>query len=575
MKIICLDTKKIIFFTPLGKSGERHLCPECSQDRKKSGQKDFEWYPESNSGYCFHCERSFREYKPYESKQYKVPEWKNNTDLSDSAVKWFIGRGISQETLIKMKIYTDAVVMPQTGKKEGVVCFPYFRDNEIVNIKFRDRNKNFMQVSGAELILWNFDCLKDCKEVYITEGEIDALTYIQNGIDNVVSVPAGASNNTDYLDGCIEMFNTIDKIYLSTDADTKGIVLRDELMRRLGPEKCHVANFKECKDANEYYLKYGGIEFKKITYREPKVSGVVSIDSLYTDLTDYFNEGVQKGLELDNPEFDKFITWMPGMLAICTGVPGSGKSELIDYITIKLNLIHGWKTAYFSPENYPLKFHYSKIFEKLIGKKFQKGYASELEFDMAFEYAVDNFYYILDEDDLSLTKILQSAKFLVKQRGIKCLVIDPYNKIDHQMEKEWTETRYISWFLDQLKKFATLNNVLVILVAHPAKMQKGDIPTLYSISGSAHFYNKADYGFTMHRIPDERNIMTNEIQIHWQKIKFKHLGSQGVSEAKYNYVNGRFELKDSCVDDWDNSNWLVKESIDTDWIVPAENDKPF
>jgi hypothetical protein len=106
-----------------------------------------------------------------------------------------------------------------------------------------------------------------------------------------------------------------------------------------------------------------------------------------------------------------------------------------------------------------------------------------------------------------------------------------------------------------------INNVLVILIAHPTKMMRGEIPTLYNISGSAHFYNKSDYGFTIHRMPDDRNIMTNDVQIHWQKIKFKNLGSQGITEVKYNYKNGRFEPKDSIVDSWDNSNWLIKDQI--------------
>lgn len=575
MKIICLNTKRIYFFTPLNKKGERHLCPECSVNRKKNKNKDFEWYTDTNSGYCFHCLSNFKEYKPYEAKQYNVPEWKNKTDLTDKAVKYFEGRGISQRTLIKARVYSDRVKMPQLKDVEDVICFPYFRDGEIVNIKYRGPQKSFMLVSGAELILWNFDCLKEAKEVYIVEGEIDALTYIENGFDNVVSVPNGASNKSDYLDDCIDLFSTIDKIYLGTDQDTKGIELRDELIRRLGPEKCHVANYKECKDANEYYLKYGGIEFKRITYREPQITGIVNLDSIYNELLEYFNEGVQKGLEIDNPDIDKYITWMPGMLGICTGQPGSGKSEFVDYITVKLNLLHGWKTAYFTPENYPLKFHYSKLFEKFIGKKFQKVYSTETDFDMAYEHVLDNFYYILDEEDMSLEKILTNAKFLVKQRGIKCLVIDPYNKVDHQMQKDWTETRYISWFLDQLKKFATINDVLVILVAHPTKMMKGEIPTLYNISGSAHFYNKCDYGFTVHRVPDDRNIMTNEVQIHWQKIKFKHLGSQGVTETKYNYVNGRFEPKNSTVDIWDKSNWLIKKNdIYEEWKKP-EGEAPY
>lgn len=563
MKIQSSNTKQIYLFSPENqKVEERYICPECSKGRKKNNEKVMAWDNSNSRGYCHHCMTSFFEYKPYEVKQYNVPKWENKTELSDKAVKWFESRMISQATLKKMKIYSDSEVMPQYKKAVDVICFPYFRDDKIINIKYRGPEKSFKMVSGAELIFWNFDVLKKCKKVFITEGEIDALTFIENGFENVISVPNGANKNLEYLDDCIKLFDDIEQVYLATDSDTKGIQLRDELIRRIGPEKCYNVIFKDCKDANEYFIKYGGIEFKEIQMTPPQIKGIVTVDGIYNDIRLFFNDGIQKGLVINNDLIDKFITWKTGMLTICTGLPSSGKSEFIDYISVRLNLIHGWKVAYFTPENYPLKFHYAKLFEKLIGKRFQTGYSQEVEFDMAYEYINENFFYILDEEDLTITKILQSAKFLVKQKGIKILVIDPYNKIDHRIEKNMTETMYVSWFLDQLQTFARMNDVLVILIAHPAKMQRGEVPNLYSISGSAHFYNKCDYGFTVHRITNEDNVMQNEIQVFWQKIRFKNLGEQGITNLKYNYNNGRFEAIESTVDIWDNTNWLVKETLD-------------
>lgn len=53
----------------------------------------------------------------------------------------------------------------------------------------------------------------------------------------------------------------------------------------------------------------------------------------------------------------------------------------------------------------------------------------------------------------------------------------------------------------QLKQFAMTNSVHVWLVAHPKQLNawKGAAPTLYDISGSAHFNNKADVGMVVHR----------------------------------------------------------------------------
>ena len=106
------------------------------------------------------------------------------------------------------------------------------------------------------LYFYNADCLKKAEEIIIVEGEIDALTFIQAGYENTISVPNGAGN-IDFLDTCIDLFADIKKIYIATDQDTRGINLKSELIRRLGPERCYVVSFKDCKDANEYLLKYG------------------------------------------------------------------------------------------------------------------------------------------------------------------------------------------------------------------------------------------------------------------------------------------------------------------------------
>lgn len=557
MKIQSSITKEIYSFEPGNKGEERHLCPECSHHRKKKTDKCLAWDNKGKRGYCHNCTTSFFEYSPHEPKQYSYPEWKNITELSDKVVKYFESRMISQKTLLKMRVYSDVEYMPQFEQKVDVICFPYFMNEKLINIKYRGPKKSFKLVSGAELIFWNIDCLNEFKSIIITEGEIDALTFVENGFHNVISVPNGANKNLEYLDNCLELFKSIEKIYIASDQDTKGIELRDELIRRLGAERCYIVSFKECKDANEYFQKYGD-PFKEIIEdaKAVPVKGVIEVANFYTDIRDLYLNGIQRGKELGVKAIDDKITWETGRLAIVTGIPSSGKSEFVDFIVTKLNLIHGWKAAYFTPENYPLKFHYAKIFEKLIGKKFDKSRSNELEYDLAYDYIRENFFYILNEENFTINSILDSAKILVKSRGIKILIIDPYNKLEHKYTD--SETQYISRFLDQIITFAKLNDILLFLIAHPVKMQKNngkfEIPSLYSISGSANFYNKTDYGLTVHRKTGEDGVMINEVEVHIQKIKYKHLGEQGIIDLKYDYDTGRFNPGAGC----DMSNWLIR-----------------
>lgn len=558
MKIQSSITKKIYSYEPPIR-GNRSTCPECSHNRKKQKDPCLAWDHKQKRGYCHNCTTAFFEYNPHEEKPYTIPEWKNLTGLTDKAVKYFEGRMISQKTLNKMKVYSDHEFMPQFQKDIEVICFPYFMNNNLVNIKYRGANKSFKMVAGAELIFWNINCLKENNEVICVEGEIDALTFIEVGYDNVISVPNGANKNLEYLDSYIDLFKPIQKIYIATDQDTKGIELKTELIRRLGAEKCFVVSFKDCKDANEYLCKYGSEIHDVIPNAMPvPVKGVVEVNSIYADIRDLYEHGVQPGKTINQPYIDEFISWETGRLAIVTGIPGHGKSELVDYLVTKLNIMHGWKAAYFTPENYPLKLHYAKMFEKLIGKKFGKNTTTELEWDMAFDYIRSNFWYIMDEDDFTINSILESTKVLVRSRGVKTIIIDPYNKLEHKYND--SETQYISRFLDQLTRFAKMNDVLVILVAHPRKMNKDasgrfEVPNLYDISGSSHFFNKTDYGISVYRKAEDGNSgLSNTVEIYFQKIKFKHLGKIGTVTLDYDYITGRFNKAGR-----DLSNWLVPE----------------
>lgn len=563
--IVSLETKERYDINAT-RSGENYMpCPECSKHRKKQKDKCFSWNNAELVGKCHNCEASFVLYVPFEKeKEYVAPEWKNNTELKENAVKWFEGRMISQKTLKAMKIYSDNEYMPQISKETSVVCFPFFKNGKLVNIKYRTGDKKFKLVKDAELILYNIDSIIDKKEAVIVEGEIDCLSYIECGIDYVVSVPNGAGTNLDYLDKCFELFESKEKIYLATDNDSKGISLRDELIRRFGSEKCLIVNFKDCKDANQYLTTYGGIALNDTIKNaiEITVKGIVKLSNIYDSIHNLYMNGMQKGATIDVSEIDKAVSWELGRLAIVTGIPSHGKSEWVDFIISKLNIVQKWKVAYFSPENFPTMYHFAKICSKITGKEFKAGYLSTTEFEETFEYIKDNYFFIYPEDDMSFNSIIEKAKYLVKKRGIKILVIDPYNKIEHLKEKGENETEYISRFLDKLVTFARTYNVLVFLVAHPRKMQKDgtgkhEVPSLYDINGSANFYNKCDYGISIYRMPEG-----NEVHIQVLKIKFKHLGDGGDIKMMYNYRNGRYEKADSDVNQWDYSNYLHHKAIE-------------
>lgn len=577
-----LNWEKYGIKAPYGRSGNRKVfCPQCHDQRHDKRDKSLSINLETGEFNCHYCGFSgcAAEKEPWEKEDrpwnntspirrqkpdYKKPApRKDCSSISGKALEWFRGRGISEKTLTAMKVTEGLEWMPQKNGKANTVQFNYYHNGELVNTKFRTGDKCFKLCSGAELLPYGIDNIKGTKECIITEGEMDALSFIECGRCDVVSVPNGANSNLDYLDHYLEeYFDDKETIYIASDTDTKGVVLKEELIRRFGAERCRVIEYGDgCKDANEHLMKYGRESLLKCIENAPeiKIEGVFTVSDFEQSLDALFEHGLQKGVTIGHDNFDRLCSFETKRLCIITGVPSSGKSEFIDEIAERLNIRYGWRFAYFSPENAPLAYHASKLIEKFTGKHFDKDHLTYGEYKQVKQHLETNFFFISPKNDFRVDAILERAKFLVRRKGIKALVIDPYNRIEDESEGK-NETKYISRLLDKLTNFAQQHDVLVILMAHPTKMQKNkdgepEIPTLYDISGSANFYNKADFGIVVHR-----NRLENTVEIHIKKVKFKHLGECGMALFKYNLNNGRYSpFVNGTEPVWDNSNHLQEE----------------
>ena len=533
-------------------------------------------------------------YNPHRLKKqkpvYKKPAPRQTSPLSDKAIAWFKSRGISVDTLTACKVTEGMEWMPQKNKEWNTVQFNYFLNGELINTKFRTGDKCFKLCSGAQLIPYMIDNIKGQKECIITEGEMDALSFYEIGYHNVISVPNGANANLDYLDDFIEdYFDDKETIFIASDTDTKGVELRDELLRRFGAERCRVLEYGQgCKDANEHLIAFGADSLKQVVLSAPeiKLEGVFTVSDFEESLDALFEHGMQKGVTIGHECFDRLCSFETKRLLTVTGIPGSGKSEFIDEIAERLNMRYGWRFAYFSPENAPLAYHASKLIEKFTGKKFNKETLTYGEYKQVKQHLETDFFFISPKDDYRLETILERAKFLVRRKGIKALVIDPYNRLEDESDG-MSETKYISRQLDRLTNFAQQNDVLVILMAHPTKQTKNkdgviEAPTLYDISGSAHFYNKTDFGIVVHR-----NRVENTVEVIVQKVKFRHLGEVGTALFKYNLNNGRYtDYTPNQEPKWDNTNHLIEDAkqkqqdayeaatFDWDDLQPVE-DCPF
>jgi twinkle protein len=273
---------------------------------------------------------------------------------------------------------------------------------------------------------------------------------------------------------------------------------------------------------------------------------------MFLDVQRIYDEGIGQGHSTGWENVDEFLTIKPKQLTIITGMPSHGKSEWLDALCVNLARLHKYRICFFSPENHPLEMHCKKIIEKIAKKQFWgKDRMNDDEMMKAMETADKYFSFVkIDETSFRPTDIINEALPWLDATGLtypKALVIDPWNEMDHSRPSGLSETEYISQTLTVLRKAARDFNVHLFLVAHPMKLQKQadgnyPVPKPYDISGSAHWYNKADNAIAIWR--DVVN-QPERTEVHIQKVRFNSNGHPGMSELYYDYKRCNYVTKET------------------------------
>lgn len=491
--------------------------------------------------------------------------------LCDELVTYFSERMISAGTLQRNN------VMQRKWNKKIVIAFTYKRGKVLVGCKYREVNKKFSQEPNTEKILYGLDDIKQARDVIIVEGEIDKLSMEEAGYRNCVSVPDGAPSQVSnklpdkdedkkyqYLWNCKEYLDKASRIILATDADPPGQALAEELARRLGKERCWRVIWPKknetdiCKDANEVLMFLGTQALKKVIEGAElyPIRGLFNFKDFFPDIDNYYLgiRGDELGIPTGWKCMDELYKVVPGELTIVTGVPNSGKSEWIDALLCNINDQCGWKFVLCSMEN-KVRDHARKLLEKHIKKPFfgaRYGGSVERmspdEFEEGKQWLNETFHLIRCDDDClpSIDWVLNLAKAAVLRHGVRGLVIDPYNELDHQRPSNQTETEYVSQILTKIKRFAQHHSCHVWFVAHPKQLQNwnGAPPNMYDISGSAHFINKCDNGIVIHRNRDPDAGPIDVVQVSMKKVRNKVIGTIGDAFLTYDRVTGEYKDAD-------------------------------
>jgi twinkle protein len=555
------EVKGILNSYGYSKDKIRTNCPSCNDSRKKKNERTFSILNRSDHAlyYCHHCGVKGRvnmgsTYEPLMvpkiskvSSSAKVMNIPKSRPLDKNHLDWLKSRGIEKETADKCGVVSGDVYLRSKGTSSPCIGFRYKNSDDTDATKWRDEDKNFTQ-SGSASSLWRIESFSG-GDLVVCEGELDSLSMEQVGVF-ATSVPNGApaqkpspdssGSRFNYLWESRDAFKKADRVIVAVDNDEPGKFLADEIVRRVGKAKCYSVTYPDgCKDANDVLTKHGEESLRSLIQGATPwpVAGIRDASEFREKAMTLYEEGMDRGLKLDIEGLDNIFRAFPQTLTTFTGVPGSGKSSFLTFLSVNLASKYGWGSVVLSAET-PTEIHVLQMASVYLGKSFHgEGKMSEKELAVGLDWVEDNFTF-LDESDCDVDSILDRASVAIMRHGARILQIDPYNflSIDGNHENSVSQ---INTMLIRLKNWSISHDACCWLVAHPTKQYRGHdgkMPSVdgYSISGSSGFYNTSDGGYSVYR--DD----SGETRVECWKSRFPWIGSVGDCSLTFDSETGTF-----------------------------------
>jgi len=446
---------------------------------------------------------------------------KVHSEKPDKAIEYLASRGLSLKTIEKFKI----------GYKDGAIMFPYYKNKELVGIKYRSiAEKKFWKEKDCEPTLFNQD---NCtgEGLVICEGEIDCMSLAEYDIP-AVSVPQGASDMT-WIENGWEYLNRFQKIYLFMDGDTAGQNAVVEIVKRLGAWRCFDVALPY-KDANECLMK--GVDVKVIAeavqnakeFDPPTLLKAVD----FTEDIVFMFEHPEKLYGIATPwaGLDEILKgWRDYELTIWSGRSSSGKSTMLNEVIWDL-LRKGHKAIIASLEMPPHRY-----LRWMLMRIKQKASLNRQEVTEAIK-RLNNLYVLNITGEILPNDLIDVFDFAARKYGVKHFFIDSLMKISLNPTDELKEQKlFVNALIDKLSKTYAGH---VHLVAHPRKgMKDSDKPDKVDISGSGDITNLADNVIMVHRISrEEKERQKSAFDVADTTLYVKKNREHGIED----YVNFKF-----------------------------------
>lgn len=505
MKIIKFAEKHLGEFKIQGKEVKVKKCPFCGREKSKFFINTEKEVYQCFSGSCKatgHVSKLYEKFnedyirtEKKKAKKEEIAKYVRRT--TKEVIEFLEKRGISKKTVNNN--FFDIM-----STKQNEVSFIYRKKFEVHSIKVRSTTeKRFRGKKIKALTLWKLDFTDNAKPLIITEGEIDQLSFEEQGIQNAVSVPAGA-NSLSWIDTDFEELEQFKEIILAFDNDEAGNNGANAIAKRL-PETAIVkrVDFQEFKDANEVLLAGVNLQGYIDNATEMIDDYILKMKNIEVEEDERYSTGIRKlnrstgGIKM-------------GELNIWTGTPGSGKSTILNQIMLNV-MQQGINSLIYTPElsdGQYKEWSCRQLLDTVKGK-FDVSHCNIREKDVftikkSETIGMSNW---IDTKLVNITgnkkqkadQLLIAIKKSIRKNNVKMIVIDNLMKI--MFDDDINPFKAHKDFVNNLSEITKKYKVSINLVAHPKKHDQSD-PDQYDISGTSDIPNLVDNIYYCKRITD-------------------------------------------------------------------------
>lgn len=227
----------------------------------------------------------------------------------------------------------------RVGEAGDNIVFPFLLpDGTLAMAKVRraeDGAKPKPTAADCEPVLFGWQAIPDdARDVVITEGEIDALSWAAYG-HPAMSVPygGGGGDKQRWIESEYDRMDRFERIYLATDMDKPGDEAAEEIANRLGRHRCLRVRMPR-KDANDCLMDGIPAELMARALAEAEhldPAGLRRASEFADNVVALFwpQEGAHVGYQTPYGKLGYRLLFRPAELTIWTGDSGAGKSQIL------------------------------------------------------------------------------------------------------------------------------------------------------------------------------------------------------------------------------------------------------